>query len=259
MSAKNRSILIMVLVILGVVAANIIAVLSNTDTGNIANDTFNDLNYFFPATYVFTTIWPVIYAGIVGWAVYQALPAGRNNPRFQAAAPWMVINIALNALWVFIFGLEMFVTTVPIMVALVVVTVILYRKLDIGVVRVGLWERLIQITISIYLAWLTVATVANIAAALISVNWNGFGISPEVWALVMLLVGAALAVFLYRGLGNDVVIPLTYLYAYIGIIVRYSDVTLVLVGAVIGVIVVAATAAWHFINRRGQTAMLKAA
>ena len=259
MSTKNRSFLVMILVIIGVIAANFIAVLSNTDTGNIANDTFNDLNYFFPATYVFTTIWPVIYAGIIGFAVYQALPAGRDNPRFRAAAPWMVLNIALNALWVYIFGLEMFVTTVPIMIALVAVTVVLYRKLDIGGARVGLWERLIQITTSIYLAWLTVATVANIASALISVGWNGFGISAEVWALVMLLVGAALAIFLYRGLGNDVVIPLTYLYAYIGIIVRYSDVTLVLVGAVLGSLIVGALAGWHFINRRGQTATLKAA
>ena len=259
MSRKNRSLLTLVLIVIGVIAANFIAFQSNTDTGNIANDTFNDLNYFFPATYVFTTIWPVIYAGILGWAVYQALPAARENPRFRAAAPWMVLNIALNALWVYIFGLEMFVTTVAIMIALVAVTVVVYRKLEIGVAHVGLWERLIQITISIYLAWLTVATVANIASALISVNWNGFGLRAEVWALGMLLVGAALAVFLYRGLGNDVVIPLTYLYAYLGIVVRYSDVPLVMAGSVIGIVIVGGLAGWHFINRRGQSAALKAA
>ena len=259
MSRKTRSLLTLVLIIIGVIVANIIAFQSNTDTGNIANETFNDLNYFFPATYVFTTIWPVIYAGIIGFAIYQALPAGRDNPRFQAAAPWMVLNIALNALWVYIFGLQMFVTTVGIMVTLLAVTVVVYRKLDIGGARVGLWERLIQITVSIYLAWLSVATVANIAAALISVGWNGFGLSAEVWALVMLLVGAALAVFLYRGLGNDVVIPLTYLYAYLGIVVRYSDVPLVMAGSVIGIVIVGGLAGWHFINRRGQSAALKAA
>ena len=259
MSRKTRSLLTLVLIVIGVIAANFIAFQSNTDTGNIANDTFNDLNYFFPATYVFTTIWPVIYAGILGWAVYQALPAGRDNPRFQAAAPWVMLNIALNALWVYIFGLQMFVTTVGIMLTLLAVTVVLYRKLDIGGARVGLWERLIQITVSIYLAWLSVATVANIASALISVNWNGFGLSAEVWALVMLLVGAALAVFLYRGLGNDVVIPLTYLYAYLGIVVRYSDVSLVMAGAVIGIVIVGGLAGWHFINHRGQSAALKAA
>ncbi len=99
------------------------------------------------------------------------------------------------------------------------------------------------------------ATVANVAAALIAAGWNGFGISAEVWALVMLLVGAALAVFLYRGFGRDVVIPLVYLYAYIGIIVRYSDEPLVLAGAVIGAVVVAAVAARHFLSGRRQTAL----
>ena len=68
----------------------------------------------------------------------------------------------------------------------------------------------------------------------------------EVWALVMLLVGAGLAVFLYRGLGRDVVIPLTFIYAYVGVIVRYYDVPLVLVGAIIGAISLAALSVLHF-------------
>lgn len=259
MSNKTRSIITLVVLVLGTILANYLGFQANTDTGNIANDTFNDANYFFPATYVFTTIWPVIYTGILGWAVYQALPANRDNPRFRAAAPWLMVNIFLNGLWVLVFGMEAFVSTLPIMFVLVFTTVMAYRKLEIGQTAVGRWERVLQIPISIYLAWLTVATVANIASALIAVGWNGFGIAPEIWALVMLLVGAGLAVFLYRGLGNDVVIPLTYLYAYIGIIVRYSDVPLVLAGAGIGALIVAAVAARHFISRRGQPAALKTA
>lgn len=259
MSNKTRSIITLVVLILGVIAANYLGFQANTDTGNIANDTFNDSNYFFPATYVFTTIWPVIYSGLLAWAVYQALPAHRDNSRFRAAAPWLMANILLNGLWVWVFGMEAFVSTLPIMFVLVYTTVMVYRKLEIGITPVGRWERVLQIPISIYLAWLTVATVANIAAALIAAGWNGFGISPEVWALVMLLVGAGLAVFLYRGFQNDVVIPLVYLYAYIGIIVRYSDVPLVLAGGAIGALIVGATAARHFINRRGRPAALKAA
>ena len=259
MSNKTRSILTMIVLIIGIIAANYLGFQANTDTGNIANDTFNDSNYFFPATYVFTTIWPVIYAGLLGWAIYQALPAQRDNPRFRAAAPWLIVNIILNGLWVFVFGREAFISTLPIMAVLVYTAVVAYRKLEIGRARVGTWERILQIPISIYLGWLTVATVANVASALIAAGWNGFGISDEVWALVMLLVGAGLAVFLYRGLNNDVVIPLVYLYAYIGIIVRYSDVPLVLAGALIGAIIVAATAGRHFISGRGQGAALKTA
>ena len=119
MSNKTRSILTLIVLILGVIAANYLGFRMNTDTGDIANQTFDNTNYFFPATYVFTTIWPVIYAGLVGLAIYQALPANRDNPRFRAAAPWLMLNIFLNALWVWVFGREAFVSTVPIMLVLV--------------------------------------------------------------------------------------------------------------------------------------------
>jgi hypothetical protein len=248
--SNNRlwSIITLIVLIAGVIAANYLGFRANTDTGDIANNTFNDVNYFFPAGYVFTTIWPVIYIGLVAWAVYQALPANRDNPRFRAAAPWLMVNIVLNGLWVFVFGLEAFVSTLPIMAVLVYTAVVAYRKLGIGTAEVGRTERILQIPISIYLAWLTVATVANIASALIAIGWNGFGISYEVWGLIMLLVGVGLAFFLYRGLGRDVVIPLTYVYAYIGIIVRYSDEPLVLAGAAIGAVALAALSVYHFIG-----------
>ena len=252
MNKNNRlwSIVTLIVLVVGVIVANYLGFRANTDTGAIANTTFNDINYFFPAGYVFTTIWPVIYLGLVAWAIYQALPANRDNPRFRAAAPWLMVNIVLNGLWVLVFGMEAFVSTLPIMAVLVYTAVVAYRKLGIGTAAVGRTERLLQIPISIYLAWLTVATVANIASALIAVNWNGFGISYEVWGLIMLLVGVGLAIFLYRGFNRDVAFPLVYVYAYIGVIVRYSDVPLVMTGAAIGAVALAALSAYHFIGGR---------
>lgn len=251
-NASLWSIVTLVAIVVATIAANYLGFQANTDTGNIANQTFNDANYFFPATYVFTTIWPVIYLGIVGWAVYQALPAHRDNPRFRAAAPWLIVNLILNAVWVWVFGMEAFVSTLPIMLALVVTAVIAYDKLQIGRVKVGRWERILQIPISIYLAWLTVATVANIASALISSDWNGFGLSYLTWGVIMLLVAAGLALFLYRTFYHDVVILLVYLYAFIGIIIRYSDITAILVAAAVGALIVGGVAVRHFINRRGE-------
>ncbi|MEZ4519467.1 MAG: tryptophan-rich sensory protein [Chloroflexota bacterium] len=244
------SIITLVVIVLATLAANLLAFQTNADTGNIANETFNDVNYFFPATYVFTTIWPVIYTGIVGWAIFQALPANRSNPRYRAAAPWLMVNLILNATWVWIFGQEMFVATLPVMVLLVITIVIAYNKLEIGQTSVGSWERILQIPISIYLAWLTVATVANVAAALISVGWNGFGISPEIWTVVMLLVGAGLAYYLYRNLYRDWVILLVYVYAYVGIIIRYSDIQPVMIAASAGAAVLLFVFIWDMAQRR---------
>lgn len=244
------SIITLVVLVAATIAANWLGFQANTDTGNIANQTFNDSNYFFPATYVFTTIWPVIYAGILGWAVYQALPANRDNPRLRAAAPWLMVNLILNALWVWVFGMQMFVTTLPIMAVLVITGAIIYGKLEIGQTKVPTWERILQIPYSIYFAWLTVAAVANGASALIAAGWNGFGLSPETWGVIMLLVGAALAVFLYRTFYRDWVFLLVYVYAYVGIIVRYADVQPILIAASAGAAVLLGVFIWDMVIRR---------
>lgn len=253
------SIITLVVLVVATIAANWLGFQANTDTGNIANETFNNSNYFFPATYVFTTIWPVIYAGIIGLAIFQALPAHRDDPRLRAAAPWLMINLILNGLWVWIFGQEWFITTLPVMFVLVATGVIAYSKWEIGQTKVGTVERILQITFSIYLAWLTVATVANIASALIAGGWNGFGLSPETWGVIMLLVGAVLAIFLYRTFYRDWVFLLVYVYAYVGIIVRYSDVQPILIAASAGAAVLLAVFIWDMVTRQRARAQLQTA
>jgi hypothetical protein len=70
---RVRQIVVLILILASTVAANGLSIaFSETDTGNIANQTFQDSVYFFPATYVFATIWPVIYLGIVGLATDAA-------------------------------------------------------------------------------------------------------------------------------------------------------------------------------------------
>jgi hypothetical protein len=46
---------------------------------------------------------------------------------------------------------------------------------------------------TIYLAWICVATIANIAALLISLGWQGGSISPQLWTILMMTIAAALA------------------------------------------------------------------
>ena len=54
--------------------------LNGQNTGQIS-DRFNV--YFVPAGYVFS-IWGLIYIGLIAFAIYQALPSQRANPRLQA-------------------------------------------------------------------------------------------------------------------------------------------------------------------------------
>jgi tryptophan-rich sensory protein len=219
---KLRQITTLIILIGSIIAANYFGFRANSDTGDIANSNFDGSNFFFPASYVFATIWPVIYLGIAAYAIYQALPAQRENPRFRAAAPWINLNLLLNAFWTYVFGMEGFVATAVVLVGLVITAVLVYHRLEIGRATVEGFERWLWIPLSIYLAWLTVATVANTAIALIALNWDGFGISYETWGAIMLVVGGLLAYYLYRGLNRNWIIFLVYIYAYIGIVVRYA-------------------------------------
>lgn len=218
---RVRQIVVLILIIASTVAANGLSIaFSETDTGNIANQTFQDSVYFFPATYVFATIWPVIYLGIVGLAIHQVLPSQATNPRYRRGMWMLAINLVLNAGWVAIFGARLFVLSLVTILPILVTGVLAYTWL--GVARspgAGTAEKVLTIAVGIYTAWLTVATVANVSLALVSVEWNGFGIAYEVWGTIMIVVGIGLGSVLLLLFG-DPAFPAVYAYAYAGIMVR---------------------------------------
>ena len=209
--------------------------MSQTETGDIANRVFGDTVFFFPATYVFATIWPVIYLGIVGLAIHQVLPSQAANPRYRNGMVLLTVNLVLNAGWVVIFGLQLFTLSLVAIIPIVVTAVLAYARL--GVARTpdaSMPERVLTIPVSIYAAWLTVATVANVSLALVAGGWDGFGIAYETWGVIMIVVGIGLGaalLFIFR----DPVFPAVYAYAYLGIVVRRaSEVPSVVIAAAVG-------------------------
>lgn len=44
----------------------------------------------------------------------------------------------------------------------------------------------------IYAGWITVASVANVAAYLVKINWNGWGLDPEIWTLFMIGIATSI-------------------------------------------------------------------
>ena len=83
---------------------------------------------------------------------------------------------------------------------------------------------------SIYLGWVSVATIANVTSTLDYLKWGGWGIAPELWAVIMLIagVGIALAMSLTRGDAPYVVV---LIWAYVGIAVKQSGAPLVATAA----------------------------
>jgi hypothetical protein len=187
--------------------------------------------YFVPAGYVFS-IWGLIYLALLAFTVYQALPAQRQNPRLRRAGYPFALSCVANVAWLFLWHYEIFALTVVAMLALLLPLIATYLRLEAGRTRVPTAEKwLAHVPFSIYLGWITVATIANATSFLDYLNWGGWGISPEAWTVIMLAAGAAIAtaVGLTRG---DVAYMLVIVWAFAGIAVKHAATPVV------------ATAAW---------------
>jgi hypothetical protein len=177
--------------------------------------------YFVPAGYVFS-IWGVIYLGLIAYAIFQLLPGQRENPRLHQIGWWFVLSCAANSVWLFLWHYGYYALSVVAMLTLLISLIVIYLRLGVGQQAVPSGERwLVQLSFSIYLGWVTVATIANITAFLDSIDWNGFGISPEIWTFIMLVVAIAVAGLMayYR---QDIAYLLVLIWAFIGIGVEQS-------------------------------------
>ncbi len=158
-------------------------------TGEVS-DSFD--TYFVPAGYVFS-IWGLIYIGLILFSIYQALPAQRDNPHFAKTGWWVFIGNLANASWMFFWHYQLFGWTLVAMLTLLTSLLFVYTGLRDGrtASRTNFW--LASVPFSIYLGWISVATIANVSDVLYYYNWGQFGISAEIWMVVMLAVVASLA------------------------------------------------------------------
>jgi hypothetical protein len=178
--------------------------------------------YFVPAGYVFS-IWSLIYLGLIAYAIFQALSAQRENPRLRQTGWWFVLSSAANSIWLFLWHFGYFALSVVAMLTILISLIVIYQRLGISRQVAPAVERwLVHLTFSIYLGWITVATIANITAFLDFINWDGFGLSTEIWTFIMLVVAVVIA-GLVAFSRQDIAYLLVLVWAFIGIGVEQSD------------------------------------
>ena len=192
--------------------------LNGRNTGAIS-DTFNVL--FVPAGYVFA-IWGVIYLALLAYTLYQALPAQRANPRLRRTGWLVAVSSLLNGTWIVFwhFGVFSYMASLVTMLALLGVLVAIYLRLDIGRASFTIAEKwAVALPFSIYLGWITVATIANLEDVL-SLVWDGRPLNPTLWTLILLAAGVAIgaAVAFTR---RDVAYNLVLVWAFAGISMRW--------------------------------------
>ncbi|OQA17012.1 MAG: hypothetical protein BWY63_02550 [Chloroflexi bacterium ADurb.Bin360] len=218
--------IINVLITLAVIVINTVAnalPLNGLNTGEIS-DRFKI--YFVPAGYVFS-IWGVIYLGLIAFAIYQALPAQRNNPHVARISTAYAVSGIANIIWIFFWHYEVFTLTLIPMLVLLGSLIFIFLHLWQGRNEQRTADRwAIALPFNIYLGWISVATVANATQLLYFLNWGGWGIAPEIWALIMLIIAAAIAVAMVLRHRN-IAYAAVFVWAYIGIAVQHSNTPLV--------------------------------
>ncbi len=242
-----------VVVLLATIVINILAnalPINGMDTGAIS-DSFHV--YFVPAGYVFA-IWGVIYIGLIAYAVYQALPSQRDNPRLQATGWWVVLGGLANSAWIFLWHYLQFVGTLVAMLILLVTLIAVFVRLGINKFKVSRGETwAVRLPFSIYLGWITVATIANISDVLDYLKWNRFGISDATW-MVIVLAAVVVISGLMSFLRKDIAYALVILWALAGIAARFPAEGLVTVAVWVTFGLVAVTLAASLLLKREKTA-----
>jgi hypothetical protein len=230
-------------------AVNILATtlpLNGQNTGEIS-DRFQV--YFVPAGYVFS-IWGVIYIGWIAFTIFQFQPAHKENPRLRRLGFLFALSNLANAAWLFCWHYNQFGLSVIVMLVLLGLLILSYLALDVNralVRRVEYWS--VDVMFSVYLGWITVATVANITDWLYFVGWDGFGIPAQTWAVIMLSVASllGLAMTLTR---RDVGYVAVLVWAFIGIAVKQTSAPMVVVSAWIAAALMLVLAIFSLMRRR---------
>jgi benzodiazapine receptor len=211
------------------------AVLNGISTGAIS-DKYGTL--VTPAGYVFS-IWSVIYVLLFVFVAFQALSSQKDKPFQKQVGALFSLSCLFNIVWIFLWQYEYITLSVPVMFALLASLIAIYLRLNIGKTNVSMREKLaVQLPFSVYLGWITIATIADVAAALVSVSWDGFGISYETWAILVIVVALIIAL-LVTFTRRDVAYDLVIIWALVGIAVNQSANQNIVTTTEIGAIIVA--------------------
>ena len=155
----------------------------------------SDSTLIAPGTGAFR-IWSVIYTGMLAYAIWQALPAQRNDARQARIGWWVAASLILNAIWIGVVQADLLWLSLPVIAALLAVLcrifVILRRATPKNKVEIVVTDG----AIGLYLGWVIIATAANATAILVATGFDGFGIAPEFWSSLVLGVAAIIGIAL---------------------------------------------------------------
>lgn len=201
--------------------ANILPI-NGVPTGEVS-DSYPNL--FAPAGLTFS-IWGLIYLLTGLYTLYQlGLFRGRearlSEEVVDRVSLYFFISSLANAAWIFAWHYDLIAISMVLMLVLLGCLLAIIQTLSRR--EMSTRERvLVRLPFSVYVGWITVATIANATTLLVSLGWEGFGLSEPVWTVLVLLVGLAIAVATILNKA-DVAYGLVIVWAYAGILIKHTS------------------------------------
>jgi len=186
---------------------------------------------FTPAGYVFA-IWGIIYLALGAFVIYGVSKKQADNQLIDRIGPWFVINSLLNMVWLVSWLMEWWLISLVIIALMLVTLIITYLRLNAfreDARGKDFW--FVLFPFSIYLAWISVATIANTSIIFAANGITSLGVSGTFWTAVMITV-ATLVSNLMVVLRRDWFFPLVVIWAVIGIAIANDGNTAILITAV---------------------------
>lgn len=201
MSTLNKKPILSILNLIlfaAVVYVNMLAVtlpINGKSTGELSDQY---PNLFVPAGFTFS-IWGVIYLLLLVFVIYQIWVAFNKKTiqklTVQSQILFGITNL-LNISWILAWHYEMVSLSVLIMIAFLSTLIVLFLNNEKIQLKTLVEKIAIETPINVYLGWISVATIANVTALFVTIEWKGSPLTESTWTIIMLCIGAVLAVLM---------------------------------------------------------------
>lgn len=252
---KNLSILNFIAFIFTLIV-NILA--DKIPIGNVTTREISDLypNLFSPAPITFS-IWILIYILLLIFAIYQLIIAfkGTSDEKniIEKIGLLFFISCIANSTWIFAFHSNKILVSLILMIAILISLINIYDNLEIGKRKASKKIKyMVFVPFSVYLGWICIAIIANISVFLTSQSWNGWGISPIVWTIIVIIFAILLGLlFIYRN--GDIYYGLVICWGLFGIYLQrvkvVDKITSIIAVLILGMVLLILSSLYKFIKR----------
>ncbi|SOB99968.1 hypothetical protein SAMN05880501_102300 [Ureibacillus xyleni] len=182
--------------------------------GKSTIDIFNRLPILFaPANYVYF-LWFIVFIILFLWAnkYWSLRTTEKSLTNRQTILFLCVIICQISSL--FSWHHERFLQSLILSVIQLIIMFALYLTYPLKKEMLNL-----RIPITLYFSWSTYLFILKFCYILVYNGWEGFGLSNALWAVIVMTVGAAIALHL-RYHYYDIIFPIVFIWCYVGIAIE---------------------------------------